>query len=75
MSADALDEPVLQDAEEPHLRVEREFADLVEEQRAAAGAFKPACRVSTAPVNCPSRGPNSCESISIRMESRRSSRG
>ena len=39
--ADALERAVLQHAQQPHLRRERQLADLVEEQRAAVGALEP----------------------------------
>ena len=41
-AADALEAAVLQDAQQPHLRRQRQLADLVEEQRAAVGALEPA---------------------------------
>ena len=41
-AADAFEHAVLQHAQEPHLRRERQLADLVEEQRAAVGALEPA---------------------------------
>ena len=37
---------VLQDAQQAHLRRERQLADLVEEQRAAVGALEPALAAS-----------------------------
>ena len=40
--ADALHPAVLQDAQHPHLGRRRQFADLVEEQRAAVGPLEPA---------------------------------
>jgi hypothetical protein len=41
-SSDALDLVVLEDAEQPHLRGERQFTDFIEKQRAAIGPLKPA---------------------------------
>ena len=42
LSADPLERAVLEHAQQPHLRVERQLANLVEEQRAAVGALEPA---------------------------------
>ena len=42
LAADAHDLAVLDDAQQPHLRGQRQLADLVEEQRAAVGLFEPA---------------------------------
>ena len=65
LAADADDLAVLHDAQQPHLRRERELADLVEEQRAAVGLLEPALApASTAPVNAPCSWPKSSESIS-----------
>ena len=42
LAADAHDLAVLHDAQQAHLRGERELADLVEEQRPAVGLLEPA---------------------------------
>ena len=42
LAADAHDLAVLHDAKQPHLRGERQLADLVEEERAAVGLLEPA---------------------------------
>ena len=42
LASDALDLMVLQHAEQPHLGGKRQFADLVEKERAAIGPLEPA---------------------------------
>ena len=42
VAADALERAVLEHAQQPHLRVGRQLADLVEEERSAVGALEPA---------------------------------
>ena len=44
LAADAPDLAALERAQEPRLQVERQLADLVEEQRAAVGALEGARR-------------------------------
>ncbi len=41
-AADALDLMILQHPQEPHLRRQRQFPDLVEKERAPVGPFEPA---------------------------------
>ena len=45
LAADPLERPVLEHAQQTHLRVERKLADLVEEERPAVGALEPALPV------------------------------
>ena len=63
-AAEALDHPLLEHAQELDLDLQRQVADLVEEQRRPSAASKrPICRES-APVYAPRSRPNS--SLSIR---------
>ena len=59
LGADRIDLAVLQGAQQLHLGVERQLADLVEEQRAAVGLDwnLPTC-FSVAPVKAPFSWPN-----------------
>ena len=57
--AERQDLAVLEEAEQLRLDVEGEVADLVEEQRAAAGGRTMPAKSETAPVNAPRRWPNS----------------
>ena len=53
-AAEALDHPLLQEAQQLGLQAERQVADLVEEQRAAVRHARSCPRVClTAPVNAP----------------------
>ena len=42
LAADPLHQPVLQHAQQPHLRLQRQLGHFVEKQRAAVGALEPA---------------------------------
>jgi hypothetical protein len=55
----------LQDPQELGLEVQRELADLVEQQGAAVGRLKPPARSRVAPVKLPRRCPKS--SLSSRV--------
>ena len=57
--ADAPDLALLQRAQQLRLQLERQLADLVEEQRAAVGGLEQAGAAALAPVNAPRTWPNS----------------
>ena len=56
--------PLLEQAQQLDLHVERQIADLVEEGGAAVGQFDQPFFVACAPVNAPRTWPNSSLSIS-----------
>ena len=61
----ALELAVLEDAEQLRLQVERQLADLVEEDRAAVRLSNAPLRRRSAPVNAPFSWPNSSDSMSV----------
>ena len=64
IAAHALELPLLQHAQQLHLHVRRQVADLVEEDRAAVGELETAfAGRDSAPVNAPRSWPNSSLSI------------
>ena len=67
-AADAGDGARLEDAEELGLEVERELADLVEEEGAAAARSKAPTWRASAPVKAPRSWPKSTLSASVRGE-------
>ena len=64
-AADAPRLPGLEGAEELGLELERELADLVDEERAAVGLFEEARRATCAPVKAPFTKPKSSASRSV----------